>query len=54
MNEVRADISIMLHHDAITGTSSPSAEEDWLETISDAGQKLQQLRYEVVEKLGRL
>jgi hypothetical protein len=26
---VRADISILLHHDAITGTSSPTAEQDW-------------------------
>ena len=27
---VRSDISILLHHDAITGTSSPTAEYDWL------------------------
>ncbi len=30
LDDVRKEISILLHHDAITGTSSPSAEHDWL------------------------
>ena len=38
--DVREDISILIHHDAITGTSSPSAENNWLDYITKNSQIL--------------
>ena len=34
LDDAKSGISILLHHDAITGTSSPTAELNWLEMIS--------------------
>jgi hypothetical protein len=34
LDQVRDEISILLHHDAITGTCSSQAEMDWLELIA--------------------
>ena len=51
---VRSDISILLHHDSITGTSAPMAEEDWLRMISESDLSLRKIQWDLVEKLGRL
>lgn len=50
---MRTEISILLHHDSITGTSSPSAEQDWLALIFRSDANLKKLTYELTEKLGR-
>ena len=54
LDDVREEISILVHHDAITGTSSPSAENNWQEIINRNYQELGQLRYHIIEKLGRI
>lgn len=54
LDSVRTDISILLHHDAITGTSSPTAEFDWLNMIYKADTQLRRVQYELTEKLGRI
>jgi hypothetical protein len=54
LDAVRKEISILLHHDSITGTSSPTAEQDWMQLIFRSDLNLKKLQYELTEKLGRL
>jgi len=51
---VRSSIAILLHHDAITGTNSNSAEGDYYRIINVATSDLNKLQWDLVEKLGRM
>jgi hypothetical protein len=43
-----------LHHDAISGTSSPTPERDYYNIIYTQFKELNQITYDLTEKLGRL
>lgn len=51
---VRSSIAILLHHDAITGTNSQTAEMDYYRIINEATSDLNKLQWDLVEKLGRM
>ena len=51
---IRTSISILLHHDAITGTNSKSAEAEYRSIIDEAEKDMKVIQWELIEKLGRL
>ncbi|CDW74179.1 alpha-mannosidase [Stylonychia lemnae] len=53
LQRVRNDISILLHHDAIAGTCSQAPEQDYFNKISQARQALNQISYDLTERLSR-
>jgi len=54
LEKVRYEISILLHHDAISGTSSPTPEKDYYNIIFTQFKALNLISYELIDKLGRL
>ena len=51
---IRTSISILLHHDAITGTNSKTAEAEYRGIIDEAEKDMRVIQWELIEKLGRL
>lgn len=51
---IRTQIAILLHHDAITGTNSKTAEGDYNRIINEATADLNTIQWDLIEKLGRM
>lgn len=53
LQKVRNEISILLHHDAISGTCSNTPEQDYLSIAANQNKQMDFIAYDLVEKLGR-